>query len=251
MNINNSNYNSWLKCFYPNSKANLRLFVFPYAGGASWSLRNWINELPSAIEVFLIELPGRGSLIKERPLIEFSLLIQGIANAIDPLLNKPFAFFGHSMGGLLSFELARLLRKNSGVIPIHLFISACPAPQFNAIKLLPHNLPKDAFIEKIKQLNGIPCKVIQNHEFMDFILPILRADFKALRTYSYIKESPLDCPISVFGGLEDLEISHEQLEMWKNETTSKFTLSMFEGDHFFIYSARKILLESISLKLLS
>ncbi|MCU0532567.1 MAG: thioesterase II family protein [Hydrococcus sp. Prado102] len=239
-------FNAWIKCSRPNSKANLRLFCFPYAGGGTWSFRDWSDNLPQTIEVCSIELPGRGTQMKSPPFTQLHPLVCAIADALRLYLNKPFAFFGHSMGGLISFEVARLLRKNYGLMPVHLFVSGRRAPQLQPTKSPIHKLPQTAFIEELKNLNGTPSEVLNNHELMELMLPILRADFAVLETYNYTSETPLSCPIAVFGGLQDSEVSYDELEAWREQTSSEFALHLFQGNHFFIHSEQKILLQLIA-----
>jgi medium-chain acyl-[acyl-carrier-protein] hydrolase len=242
-------FNAWVKCSRPNPQANLRLFCFPYAGGGTWSFRDWSDNLPQTIEVCSIELPGRGTQMKSSPFTQLQPLVGAIADAIHLYLDKPFAFFGHSMGGLVSFEVARLLRKNYGIVPVHLLTSGRRAPQLKPTKPPIHNLPKPDFIKELKALNGTPSEVLNDQELMDLMLPILRADFAVLETYNYTEEQPFSCPISVFGGLQDPEVSHEELEAWREQTSSKFSLHMFEGDHFFIHSTQQMLLKLVSQQL--
>lgn len=239
-------FNAWIKCSRPNSQAKLRLFCFPYAGGGTWSFRDWSDNLPQTIEVCSIELPGRGTQMKFPPFTRLAPLVGAIADALHLHLDKPFAFFGHSMGGLVSFELTRLLHKNYGVMPVQLFISGRRAPQLKPNKPPIYNLPKTEFIEELKQLNGTPIEVLNNRELMDLMLPILRADFAVLETYNYTNEPPLNCPIAVFGGLQDSEVNREELEAWREQTSSEFSLHLFQGNHFFINSERQALLQLIA-----
>ncbi|BAZ11497.1 putative thioesterase [Calothrix sp. NIES-4071] len=135
--------------------------------------------------------------------------LEAIAPAFLSYLDKPFAFFGHSMGGLVSFELARLLRNEYRIHPAHLFISGRRAPQIPDTKPPIHDLPELAFKEELRHLGGTPSSVLDNPELMQLLIPMLRADFAVLETYVYKHEQPLDCLITVFGGLQDTEVSHE------------------------------------------
>ena len=246
MKTNISSYNSWVICPKPNPLAVLRLFCFPYAGGSSFIFRTWSDSLPQSVEVCAIELPGRGKQMKLPPFNKIEPLVDEIASVIHPYLDKPFAFFGHSMGGLVSFQLARLLRKKYGIYPVNLFISGRRAPQIPDADPPIHKLPEPAFIEELRHLNGTPREVLENAELMQLFLPILRADFAVLETYIYTSEPPLECPITVFGGLQDLEVSCDKLEAWQEQTKADFNLHMFPGDHFFLHSAQSLLLENLA-----
>ncbi|MBW4666589.1 MAG: thioesterase II family protein [Cyanomargarita calcarea GSE-NOS-MK-12-04C] len=238
--------NSWITCPKPNPQSDLRLFCFPYAGGSSLIFRTWASSLPQNIEVCPVELPGRGGQMKSPPFRQMEPLVKAIAPIILPYLDKPFAFFGHSMGGLLSFELACYLRQEYGKQPSHLCVSATRAPQIPSRKPPIHALPQAEFIQELHRLNGTPASVLENSELMQLLIPLLRADFALLETYTCIQQLPLECPITAFGGLEDQEVNIQELEGWRSQTQNSFQLEMFSGDHFFINSAQSLLLENLS-----
>jgi len=164
-----------------------------------------------------------------------------MAHALRPFLNCPFAFFGHSMGALISFELARQLRRLKAPEPTYLFVSGQQAPALSP----PLEPFEDDFMEYLR-LNGTPEAVLQNAELMRIILPMLRADFAMCETYVYQEEEPLACPISVFGGLQDGDVSYNSLPAWRDETCSIFTLRLLPGAHFFLKDSRVALLQAIS-----
>ncbi|MBD2773047.1 thioesterase II family protein [Iningainema tapete] len=243
-------YNSCVTCPYPNPQASMRLFCFPYAGGRSLIFRSWFNSLPKSIEVCPIELPGRGTQIGIAPFSQLEPLVSALAPALLPHLDKPFAFFGHSMGALVCFELARLLRKQYSLEPIHLFVSGQGAPQIPDPDRSIHTLNEPEFIEKLRSLNATPKAVLENTELMQLlIIPVLRADFAVAETYVYTAEPPLNCPITAFGGLQDSEVSGSELQGWQEQTNAAFSLQMFKGDHFFIHSAQSLVLQFLSQEL--
>jgi medium-chain acyl-[acyl-carrier-protein] hydrolase len=239
------NSNPWITCFKPNPQAKLRLFCLPYAGGSSSMFRTWAGQLPMEIELWAIELPGRGPRLAEAPFQQIPSLVKAMAMALQPKFDKPFACFGHSLGALLSFELTRYLRQTSNQVPIHLFISGRPAPQLPITEPFVHTLPDPAFIEELRRLNGTPQAILDHPELMALLLPTIRADFTALETYIYEPQPPLESPLSVFGGLTDPEASQEELTAWQTQTQGEFALKMFPGDHFFIHSAEPAVLEAI------
>lgn len=240
---------AWVTCPRPNPQARLRLFCFPYAGGWALNFRTWPESLPTTVEVCPVQLPGRGTRLLEPPFTRLEPLVQALAIALFPHLDKPFAFFGHSMGGLVSFELARLLRRKYGLGPVHLFVSGCRAPHVPATKPQIHALPEPAFLEELRHLNGTPEAVLKNAELRQLFLPALRADFAVVETYVYTVEPTQDFPITAFGGLQDPQLSCDQLEAWRDQTNASFSLHMFPGDHFFLHSAQPLLLQTLSQKL--
>src|SRR5215813_12008920 len=137
----------WFLCPRPNKEARLRLFCFPYAGGGDQIYRDWVDQLPRVAETFLVQLPGRGRRLMEKPFTNLIDLSTSLAEAIAPYLDKPFVFFGHSMGSMISFELARQLRQR-GLEPVHLFASGCHAPQIPDTTVL-HNLPQSELLKEL------------------------------------------------------------------------------------------------------
>lgn len=239
----------WLACRTQKPHARLRLFCFPYAGGNASIFRTWSDGMPADVEVCPVQLPGRGSRLMEPPFTQLSTLIHALAQAVSPLLDKPFALFGHSLGALVSFELARHLRRQYGLHPVRLFVSAGRAPQIPHRDPPMHSLPEEEFVAKLRRLNGTPSEVFAHPELMEIVLPLLRADFALYETYVYSSEPPLNCPISTFGGLQDRNVSHSDLEAWRDQTTGCFSSRMFPGDHFFLNTTQPLLLEALSQEL--
>jgi medium-chain acyl-[acyl-carrier-protein] hydrolase len=185
----------------------------------------------------------------ETPFARLSPLVEALAQALVPLLDKPFAFFGHSLGALVGFELARQLRRQPGVQPARLFVSAGRAPQIPPRGQPIHALPEEEFMAELRRLNGTPGKVLEHAELMQSMLPILRADFAVYETYVYATEPPLDCFISGFGGLQDQRVSRGDLEAWRGQTSVSFSLRMFHGNHFFLSATQPLLLQALSQEL--
>ncbi|MFQ5794196.1 MAG: thioesterase II family protein [Candidatus Bipolaricaulia bacterium] len=237
---------SWITYPKLNTQASLRLFCFPYAGGGASIFHTWSDDLPSDIEVCPVQLPGRENRLMEPPVTRLSSLVQTLAQALHPYLNIPFAFFGHSMGALISFELARQLRRRNDLSPVHLFVSGHHAPQIPNPNSPIHRLPESTFVKALRRLDGTPESVLQNTELMELLLPVLRADFAICETYVYSTEDPLDCPISAFGGLQDREVSYDDLAAWCDQTHRSFAIRTFPGNHFFLQSARVPVLRAIS-----
>ena len=237
---------SWVIRPRPNPKGGLRLFCFPYIGGGASIFREWPEGLPPEVELCAIQLPGREIRLKEPPFTRLSPLVQALARALRPYLEVPFAFLGHSMGGLISFELTRQLRRQNHPGPVHLFISGSRAPHIPNPHRPIHHLPESAFVAELRRYGGTPEAVLQHAELLQLFLPLLRADFSVYETYAYTAEQALDCPISVFGGLADRKVSYDDLAAWRDHTQSSFTLRIVPGDHFFLNSARDALLQALS-----
>jgi medium-chain acyl-[acyl-carrier-protein] hydrolase len=225
----------WLRCYNPQPDAKLRLFCLPYAGGGAAVFRTWV--LPG-IEVWGVQLPGRGERFSEPPMVDIDRLLDALYPDLLPFFDRPYAFFGHSMGALLAFELAR---RSS---PQHLLVSGRRAPQVASSQL--HTLADDAFLSELRRLNGTPPQVLENAELMALFLPILRADFRVCETYEYHMGERLECPIVAFGGVDDRTEPLELLEGWRSLTAGSFELQKLPGDHFFLQTQPQLLLERIA-----
>lgn len=238
--------NKWLDGSKLKSHAKARLFCFPYAGGAAGIYRNWSQRLPMSIEVCAVQIPGRGNRVSEKPYTNLFPLVEAIGEALSPYLDKPFSFFGHSMGALIGFELAHLLRDRHKPEPTQLFVSGRCAPQAGKKDEPTYALPEPEFIDELRRLKGTPTAALEQPELMQMMLPILRADFEICQTYEYSHTTPLSCPIKAYGGLQDDEVSREELEAWGHLTTASTRLRMFPGDHFFLHSAEPALLQTLA-----
>jgi surfactin synthase thioesterase subunit len=233
--------NPWLVCFEQRPQAHLRLFCFPYAGGGASLFRQWGALFPPEVEVYAVQLPGREDRRREEAFTEVPALIAALSQNLEPLLDRPFAFFGHSLGGLLNFELARCLRRQSGLLPLRLFIAACRAPQSLGLSFPIAGLPDAEFLAQVQLRYGdLPKAVLDEPELLQLVLKVLRSDLKALESYLYQPEPPLACAISVFGGASDPVVSREDLENWQLQTRQDLQLTILPGGHFFVNSARLI-----------
>lgn len=237
----------WLAYHKPNPGAKIRLICFPYAGGGALSFRAWRDsKLLADVEVCPVELPGRGARLNEPP---FTLLIpmaQSVLKGLLPLLDRPFVFFGHSMGAMIAFELARLLRAEGKAGPRHLFVSACRAPHLAHTETVSYDWPEEEFKKELRRLRGTSESVLSQPELMRLMLPLLRADFAITQTYEYQTDQALECGISVYGGLEDEDLRRDDLEGWRDHTAGPYKLRLFPGDHFFLSSSQTLLLRVLT-----
>jgi medium-chain acyl-[acyl-carrier-protein] hydrolase len=222
----------------------VRLFCFPYAGGNARMYREWHEWCEPEVEVIAIELPGRGIHSRTPAIESMSALIERLLPIIDPLLDKPFALFGHSMGALISFELARALRATGRKTPLRLFASGMRAPHLWGGYQI-HKLPDREFVEALRTLNGTPAEVLNDSSLLEMFIPLLRADLRLAETYQFTPESPLQHPITVFSGVSDVTTPAERLKEWQRHTRSSCTVRLLEGDHFFIQQSAHLVAASI------
>jgi medium-chain acyl-[acyl-carrier-protein] hydrolase len=224
----------WLRYVDRRPSADLQLFCFPFAGGGASIFRKWGTKLPRSVEVCAIQLPGREDRLLEPPFQQVQPLVETLAEAVFIDREKPFAFFGHSMGALLAFELSRVLRRLEGRQPEHLFVSGRRAPHLPDRNPTTYDLPHAEFVQELRRLRGTPNEVLQDPDMMAVVMPMLRADFTLCETYSYVDDVPLTCSISAFGGSEDREVDYDEVAGWRQVTTGPFSLQMIPGGHFFL-----------------
>jgi medium-chain acyl-[acyl-carrier-protein] hydrolase len=237
----------WLVRGKTGRAARMRLFCFPYAGGGAASYRDWGALLPHDVEVVPLQLPGRETRLLETPFTDMGELTKALVDAVTPVLDTPFCFFGHSMGAVVSFEVARELRRLGMRGPSSLFVSAGHAPHIPDPDPPVHELPDGAMVAELHaRYDGIPSEVLSNKELLELILPGLRGDMTLIETYSFVEEEPLDVPIVCFGGAGDHRISREQLEGWARLTRGEFVFRQLPGDHFFLHSQRSLLLRYLA-----
>jgi len=214
-----------------------RLFCLPYAGGSASVYHRWPNLFPGDIEVRAVELPGRGHRMAEPPFLRMAPLVRALATSLEPLLDRPYAIFGHSMGGLIGFELVRALRARGKPMPAHLFVSAI-APPGTQPDLRPlSQAPDSEVLDELRRLNGTPRELLDNEELMALMLPVVRADFSVLEAYEYSPAAPLPVPITAFGGTADRVVAASALGGWRRQSAVSSRLHIFTGDHFFVNSA--------------
>lgn len=229
---------TWLPFRRANSAARVRLVCLPFAGGGAGAFRTWADGLPPTVEVCAVQPPGRETRFGERPYTRLAPLVASLAEVLVPLFDVPVAVYGHSMGALAAFELARELRRRGGPAPLRLIVSGRVAPHVPPRREPLHVLPDAEFRAELKRLNGTPAAVLDHDELMQVFLPVLRADFAAHETYEFREEPPLDCPILAATGAQDTLAPPEELDGWRRHTRAAFEARVLPGDHFFIQTHR-------------
>ena len=247
------NSRSWLPSLGKRPSGRLRLFCFPYAGGGASLFHPWSELVSPEIEVCPVQLPGREARLSEQAFSQMDTLLDPLVDILLPYLDRPYAFFGHSMGALISFELARTLRRKAlSLQPLRLIVSGRRAPHLPNRHPPTYHLSEEDFIAELRRLKGTPEAVLQHPELLHFLLPFLRADFALCETYSYTPEPPLACPISAMGGLQDSEAPPEDIAAWNKQTiNAAFKLRFFAGDHFFLHKEQSALLRALTQDLLN
>lgn len=230
-----------------------RLFCFAHAGGGAAVFRNWQKALPVSVEVFGVVLPGREKRFQEPAVPRVGALVADLASAIAPFSDRKIALYGHSLGGLLAFEVARRLAERHHIQVAHLIVAGAVAPQFLPPANQLHKIEKDSeFIASLSDFGGMQSDVLAVPELLEMLIPVLRADIEAYETYSYVPGGSLEkmpWPLTVLGGQSDATVSRDELLGWQAHAGGSFTLELFAGDHFFTQGEERALLAYLSKRL--
>lgn len=231
------------------SSPQVRLFCFPYAGATASTFAKWPSGLPPQVEVQALEPPGHARRFTEPVFDRLAPLLQYVTGEILPYLDRPFALFGHSMGALVAFELARSLQNEHRITPCHLFVSGRPAPQVRCSTPF-YDWPDREFIDEVIRLGGIPEQIAEHPDILQLFTPILKADFAVSQTYIYRPTRKLTCPLTVFGGANDHSVSRLDLDLWAEHTNyAPPSIHILNGGHLFIDSSQSAVLQVISSEL--
>ena len=214
----------------------LRLFCFPHVGAGASAFNQWQSSwLPDNVEFWTVRLPGREQRLSEKPFQRMGPLVEALYEAMAPQLSGRYVFYGHSLGSVVAFEMARKIQRQGGQGPDRLLVSSHTAPHLGLRRPFFHALPDKEFVDALRRLAGTPQEALENEDLMGLMMGVLRADFEVDETYIYEEGQPLECPISAFGGIDDPDVSQADLEAWRTHTSQQFSLQMMEGDHFFIF----------------
>jgi surfactin synthase thioesterase subunit len=227
---------------------------FHHAGGGSSAFRGWGDFLAPAIEVHAVQLPGRESRLRETPHTSVATLMEPLMQALAPLMDRPVAFFGHSMGALIAFELAHALHASKRTMPSQLFVSGRPPPHRANLMTPIHGLSEAELIRAVgERYEPIPEAVLQERELLDLLIPMLRADIQLVETAENRPLPPLDIPIHAFGGKEDHLVPEPDLLTWAEYTRAGSSLTMVDGNHFYLNDerARGLVLRAIAASIFS
>jgi surfactin synthase thioesterase subunit len=225
--------------------AGIRLFCFAHAGGGPSFFRAWRTVLAPEIDVRPVLLPGRESRVRELPYRRMEQLLDPLCAALAPYLDRPYALFGHSMGSIIAYEVARRLSAHAGREPGCVLVSGRRAPALPARRRKFSALPEPEFLTAIAALNGTPPEVLSQPQLIQLLIPALRADFELNETYQPLPGPLLDCPVAAYMGLGDPEVTPGELLGWHAETSAEFTLRTFAGDHFYLRGGRPDVLSAV------
>lgn len=233
----------WFFVPSPRPAARLRLFCLPYAAGWPWAFRGWPAGLTADIEVRAICLPGRGRRT-DPPAASLDELVAGLCGALRPLLDRPYALYGHSFGALVGFELAAELERQGAPRAQRVFVSGCTAPGSHTTRAPLHQLSDDELVAEMLALNTAPSPALADPGVLATTLALFRADLRLAEQHRP-RGGAISSPLTAFFGQADPSATAEEMERWQSCTGGAFELRGFPGDHFFVHSQQERLLEAI------
>lgn len=239
----------WLNSWATRGDAPTRLFCFAHAGGSPGFFRPWRTALLPGVDVCPVLLPGRESRLGEPPYTRMAELLPALVDGIRPYLDRPYALFGHSMGSIVAYELARRLPDVPGAVPAGLVVSGRQAPHRPRRRPDLRHLGEEEFLAAVSRLNGIPDEVLAQPDLLRMFLPAMRADYTLNETYAPLPGPPLALPVVAFTGDADPEITPAEISEWREVTDGPFIRYVLGGDHFYLKGARPDFLELLETEL--
>ncbi|GAB2934259.1 alpha/beta fold hydrolase [Micromonospora polyrhachis] len=215
--------------------ASTRLFCFPYAGGNAAAFLPWQPLLGPDVELWVAQLPGRGTRLFETPLPDLDELVARLADVVGEHTDRPYVLFGHSLGALVAFEVARALRRAGLPPPCGLWVAGAEGPQTRVIDQRLHNLPDAELVNALRDYGGTSTELLDDPEMMALLLPGLRADLAVDECYDYRTEPRLELPIHLLLGSRDPHVDRERAEGWSRESNQRIHRHVFPGEHFFLF----------------
>lgn len=235
----------WLRRYGRNGTGDVRLFCFHHAGGTASMYRAWPELMPPPIEPVAVQLPGRADRLRERPFDAMAPLLNTLVEVIQPQLDRPFALYGLSMGAKISWALAHSLRARALPMPSALYLASAAAPAWNEGRDDWSSQTID-LVGYLREMGGTPPEVFSEPELLASLLPTLRADLTLVDSFRFRPATPLDLPIRVFAGADDVEGAPERMRGWRAETTGRFALDVVAGGHFFDAAGEREVIRTIS-----
>ncbi|WP_220183073.1 thioesterase II family protein [Sphaerisporangium album] len=228
----------WIRCWSPRPAARLRLVCLPHAGGGASAYRPWAALLPPEVELLTVQYPGREDRFQD-PLVDgMQDLVTRIAGALTPALDRPYALFGHSMGSAVAWELAHELRHRGAPAPRRLFVSGREAPG-TATAGEVHRQTDEVLCRELERLGGTSLEVLADDGVRPLVLGYIRNDYRLIETYRPVPRTPLSCPIAVFAGESDPELTPGSAGGWAELTTGHTEVRSFPGGHFYLNRQRR------------
>ncbi|MEU5883552.1 alpha/beta fold hydrolase [Spirillospora sp. NPDC047279] len=235
---------TWFRCAETRPWASMRLFCLPHAGGSAVFYRSWAKEISPAVELHAVQYPGRADRMADPFVTEAHQLARLIAGAMAPLLDRPVALFGHSMGAVLAYEVAVLLQER-GAPPVHVFASGARPPHDRGDDKVAGR-DDEALVAELVKLGGTDAEALREPELRELVLPYVRNDFTLIEEYAHRPGGPrLGVPVTAIIGADDPHVNEAQAARWGELTDGRFALRVLEGDHFYLVPRQPAVLSEV------
>jgi pyochelin biosynthetic protein PchC len=246
---NGSRSGAWFRCYRPHPGARQRLVCLPHAGGSASFFRRWHDAMPESVELHVVQYPGREDRLGERCIDDMGVLADEITRALRPLLGRPAALFGHSMGAAVAHEVARRLEAEHGFVPARLFVSGRPAPH-RATPGAIHLQGDEGLLADVRRLGGTRGAVLDDPDLRDLVLPAIRSDYRLIERYRPEAGGRLlHAPVVAYRGDRDPDVDRDEAAAWAETTTGGFELRELPGDHFYLVDRRDELIGDVLARL--
>jgi surfactin synthase thioesterase subunit len=224
---------AWIRRYRPAPEAPVQLVCFPHAGGSASFYLPVATALAPRVDVLAVQYPGRQERMREARIEDITTLAGHIHTALRTQIDRPVALFGHSMGAILAFEVARLFERDGDVELLRLFASGRRAPSTYRDDRV-HLLDDDGLVGELRSMSGTDSQILGDDELLRMVLPAIRSDYRAIETYRSVPDSTVTCPITVLVGDTDDHVTPPEAQQWQQHTTGEFTSHSFTGGHFFL-----------------
>ncbi|WP_396454204.1 thioesterase II family protein [Actinomadura sp.] len=235
---------TWFRCAETRPWASMRLFCLPHAGGSAVFYRPWAKEVSQAVEVHAVQYPGRADRLADAMVTDAHQLARLVAGAMAPLMDRPAALFGHSMGAVLAYEVARLLQER-GSAPVHVFASGARPPHDRDDGRRVSDMDDDGVVEEMIELGGSDAEALRDPELRELVLPYVRNDFALIENYEHRDGTRLEVPLTAVIGDSDPHVSEEQARGWARVTDGRFALKVMPGGHFYLTDRQSAVIAEI------
>jgi surfactin synthase thioesterase subunit len=222
-----------------------RLICLPYAGGSAATYVPWARLLPAEVELIALQPPGRGSRMNEAPHAQMQPLVADLMRVFPGITGRPYVLFGHSLGSRVAFEVTLQCQLKGIPLPARFIASGSRAPHLPKREQPIHDLPDAQFVEALRDLDGTPEEILNNSELIQWLLPLLRADFRIADEHLALPTT-LNCPLTVLAGTEDETVSPAEARAWQDLTTGELDIHWVTGGHFFVEHNREWVLEKVN-----
>ncbi|MGW4492360.1 thioesterase II family protein [Streptomyces sp. NPDC004376] len=227
--------NPWCRRFHPADDAPSRMICFPHAGGSASFYHPISASLSPAVDVLAIQYPGRQDRRTEPCIEDIGALADAAFEVIASWADRPLTFFGHSMGAIVAFEVARRFHRAGMADPVHLFVSGRRAPSWQRNEGV-HLSSDDEIVSEVLSLGGTDARVLADEELLRLVLPVIRSDYKAIEKYRCAPDVRVPCKVTALVGDVDPHTSIDEVQAWQRHTSESMDLKVFPGGHFFLTS---------------